>query len=1685
MLASSVQAQQSKPSFQMLIDQADTLHDSGDIYDASEKYLAALASIDLSTITLNEYPSVIRALERAGYVFYLVDSYNLALQYFWLALDLSRELPGKEQAYSIIPKLANTYKYMRMENVSPPPLEADELETAEVYYKIIGEPQYYENELYAFINAGLFDGLYSASTGSIYGSYNPDYPDRLIMLLGSATIDDLDSSQAIIKINPLYLQEGEKKILKNDMAQMLSKVPRKDLNSIFWDLAIMQVLFHNINNEPIYDYRMLLKADSPELEEEILEIMRRDVYETWVWLDEQDDGSRSEMPNIFLDTLTSGRFQGKTVYEAMKITTNDDIRSFLGFVKVYPAKYMGIDYKINETYATWIINNCPIGFDEFFSYLMNAQTKEDYKNLVSKYYSEITNDEFFVMVTVKSEKLAEKIKVDEALNLMEKCKELAEFIDDKSYMGRYFFSVGRVYDIIDEDETAAIYYEKAIPFFIESNYLKGLSHSLNNIGAMYQNKQQYIEALNYFNRALDTKLKLMYSDSFVPENDYLSIAKTYYGIGRSHYFLANYSEAIKSYEQSIIYCLKANNLQAKSFAASVYTEVAKVHKKKGEFDLALNIYETQLLQYTEIGDDLSVADTYDNIAYINFDLGNYQKAYDTYYEAYEIKMGYAEWDDAGYSMSNCGQAMWNLGDLYLALTCHNIALELRKIGNSKSGQAYSISKIASLYNNLGQPEVAEKYYHNAFEIYKEVNDSIEIAAMANTIGNFYYDQKNFSIASDYYHQARRIYEGRNFKSEMAGIYKDLGDLYLKLKNYSEAGAYYSKALNIRREIDEKQNIMYSLIDYSLILLYSDFKTEEALVLIKEALELAISTGSKDYQAYCYQSLGDAYSYSAKNTLANENYRKALSIYESIGDVSGQCTVLRLLGANEISRGEFAEAFKLYNQALGIANEKNLRLEMARTYNNLTEFYYYTGDFNNAFKTIEYAHSIFEKDNNLYGIANTHVVEGNTFNLIGNASDAMKYYLKSDSIYVVLEDPISRATVLNNMATIAYMQGDYDKSLLLLNKSLNILDSVGLVINLKVTVTNNLGELYMEKGIWEEAEFYLSKSIELAQSMQATRYVWQGKTIKGKLRNKQGRYRESIDIITECYQAYLLSDEKMAIAECATILGKNYYSLKEYDKAKEFFNLAIEVNKSIGSVKMLWEPLYQMALVYRDLENNSDAIAYLKEAVGNIELLSGDIVGDPVKKKLFAKANNKKDIYETLISLLVANGEVKDGWVYQEKLNVFGLEEQTRGESIRGAGIASNEEVELAQLELKKDGIYNQLLNEKSKPIGERSEAKIAELERMMSIASDDYQNFFWDMVEKGEINNDFANTVNPEDLDAKRFNMDDDIVVIQYLITENKLIAFVAANDTLGAKVIDISKHVIENYVNSYYFMLIGRADISNINAASEQLYNVLIEPIKPLIKDKVKIAVVPGGILVKLPFQSLGKSTNTGFKYFGELHKVFYINDMNNTVIEESLKIANANLLAFGNADNTLPYAEKEVDLISNLVKNSTTYIKSDAMEDIAKNHMNNYQIVHFATHGVLDPVNFRNTYLTMAPNLDAGEDGLLTMNEINRIRTLRNCQLIVLSACNTAINDEKLEGWINNPAKAFLRKGAKTAIASLWAVDDAATGELMSRFYRNLLDGQNKIEAITNAQRDLMKSDKFSHPYYWAAFELIGQWK
>ncbi len=1650
---------------------------------AYQYYIKAIVLASETGPAEEYYKSLARVYEVTAAMSYDYELYAYANLFYERSLGFYRALEDLDGVVRVIPKIALSYQAMRLNDVNVAPQASEEEETAEVYYRIIEDPIYYEEYVELKINGGITDGLYPTSVGYVYATDKEPFVSRANTKLGSAKVLQLDTNATTLRVHAVDPTDSFYLIYKGDMVMMLSLIPKREFKSILWQLALKQVIFLNQNSDPIYDYRQLLSQDSEQLEDEILEIMQRDVYTTWEMLRDLED--RSQFQSIFEDKLESGRYKGFTVYEAMEKTTKEDVRAFLGFVKTFPGKYMGIPYKINETYATWVMNKCLIGFDEFYALTMAAKTDAELKEIATIYADELVDDDYFTYLTVEAENLAEAKNYEEAFNVNQRVIKLSSYFENKAILGWAYFNRARIFDFMDNDDSTEFYYETALRSFEKSNEQVGKSFCLNNLASIYEEWEQYEKANQFYRNAYKAKLALLNMEGNTVADYGYSLSKSCSGIGNTEYLLANYDSAISAYTRGIWWADQVGSLESKTYAVSLQTDMARVYKKRGQYGLASELYADQVKRYLELGEKAKVADAYDNEADVLFSKGEYQQALEKYLAAHDIKIKLEDWSGAGFSLSNCGQAMWNLGNLDSAISYHNKALSLRELGNDQKGMAYSVTKMADLYKEQGQPEVAGKYYEKALRIYQDFGDSLKVAELALSIGDYYYDLKNYTSALEFYDYSLAMYLARGMKSEVATVYAYKGYVYDQLKDYKKAKTLHLKALEIRKEINERQSIMYSLVDLSSVLMISEFKFDTALVLLNDALALAKETGSNDYEAYCYHNIGNAYFYRAKTSLAEENFRAALTLYEKTGNISNRCYMLLNLGSNEMQRGNFKGSMDYYNQSLELAKANNLSTQIANTYNYMAEFYYYMGEFQMAFNVIDSSYRLYITSDNPYGLANTHIVHGNTHNLIGNAPQALKQYHIADSIYGVINDPLSRATALNNMGTIHFFQGDYDGALLLFNQCKTIFDTTGMRSSLLNTVIGNFGEVYMEKGIWDESEKWLKEGIALAQELGSTRQEWGDKATYAKLLYKKGKYQESADLLLECYAAFKLSDEKMNIADCATHLGKAYYKLGQLTQAETYYNEALQVYRNIGSRKLIWEPLYQLALVAKDQNNTLASVAYLKEAVDTLESLSSDIKGNDSQKKLFAKANDKQNIYQTLITQLVEAGEVKTAWVYQEKLNVYGLQEQTRGVPTRGADDANEEQMELAELELKVDGIYSQLMNEKAKPAGQRSEEKIKELEKVMSVASENYSNYFWTLVDNGVISNDFANTVSPEALEQKRFELDKDIMILEYLVADDQIIIFMASADALGAKVIEIPKANIEAYINGYYNLLVNQASSDAINEAAAKLYTVLIEPILPFLGSTKKIGLVPSGILYKLPFQSLGKKENGKMKYLVEDFSIFYLNDISSMNNTEVLDASGVTLLAFGNADSSLEFAEKEVGMISQTFPGSIVYIKGDAHEDLAKKSMNDYKIVHFATHGNLDPINFNNSYLTMAPNLEAGEDGKLTMSEIRRIPTLRGCQLIVLSACNTAVNDQKLEGWVNNPAKAFLGKGAKSAIASLWSVDDAATGLLMQHFYQNLKAGENKVDALKHAQLKLINSEKFAHPYYWSAFELIGQWE
>jgi CHAT domain-containing protein len=147
-------------------------------------------------------------------------------------------------------------------------------------------------------------------------------------------------------------------------------------------------------------------------------------------------------------------------------------------------------------------------------------------------------------------------------------------------------------------------------------------------------------------------------------------------------------------------------------------------------------------------------------------------------------------------------------------------------------------------------------------------------------------------------------------------------------------------------------------------------------------------------------------------------------------------------------------------------------------------------------------------------------------------------------------------------------------------------------------------------------------------------------------------------------------------------------------------------------------------------------------------------------------------------------------------------------------------------------------------------------------------------------------------------------------------------------------------------------------------------------------------------------------------------------------------------------------------------------------------YEIVHFATHGFIDDDNPELSGLALSLFDEKGrqQNGSLRLHDIYNLKL--PVELIVLSACESALGTEIRGEGLVGLVRGFMYAGAKRIMASLWKVEDKPTAELMKRFYRHLLeDGETPAKALQMAQLEMSKQQRWKAPYYWAAFILQGE--
>ena len=188
------------------------------------------------------------------------------------------------------------------------------------------------------------------------------------------------------------------------------------------------------------------------------------------------------------------------------------------------------------------------------------------------------------------------------------------------------------------------------------------------------------------------------------------------------------------------------------------------------------------------------------------------------------------------------------------------------------------------------------------------------------------------------------------------------------------------------------------------------------------------------------------------------------------------------------------------------------------------------------------------------------------------------------------------------------------------------------------------------------------------------------------------------------------------------------------------------------------------------------------------------------------------------------------------------------------------------------------------------------------------------------------------------------------------------------------------------------------------------------------------------------------------------------------------------------LTHASEEADAISNIAPWGTTMVAKGFAanrETAMSSDVGQYQIVHFATHGFLNSEHpeLSGLVFTTTDRNGVKTNGLMPLHDIYSLEL--SAELTVLSACQTALGKEiKGEGLVGL-AHGFMAAGSKSVVASLWKVDDRATAVLMADFYESMLQkGMPPAAALRSAKLKMMRNKQWSAPYYWAGFELQGEY-
>lgn len=887
----------------------------------------------------------------------------------------------------------------------------------------------------------------------------------------------------------------------------------------------------------------------------------------------------------------------------------------------------------------------------------------------------------------------------------------------------------------------------------------------------------------------------------------------------------------------------------------------------------------------------------------------------------------------------------------------------------------------------------------------------------------------------------QLEQGRVKFTQSLAFYRSLGDRNEEARTLNNLGAFYSLT-------GDQQKAM----DY-----------------FKESLPLLRAVGDRGTEADTLNNIGHVYQGLSESQQALGYFSQALSLYRILGNRNGEAIALNALGVVNRSSGEFQKALDYFSQSLKLWHELRIREREAVTLHNL----------------------------------------GNMSMTLGENHQALDFFNQALPIFRSVGDPVSEAKTLSAIGAAWSSAGDQQKSLESYHQALLLQRKAGDRAGEADTLAQ-LGSAYHWAGEMQKAMDYYQQGLSLIRVV--------------------GDREKETGTLINIGLAYEKSDQK--------------------PRALEYFQQAHALARAIQMPEREASALFHQSRINDARGNLAEARQQLEESLRIVESLRGKLSAQELRASYFASVQSRYDFYIDLLIRMDQQAGRKGGLAALEASerararSLLELLAEARADIRQGVdpSLLASEQAFRRKLNARAVA-QTQLLSGKhteaqaaasAKEITELT-VKLQEAETQIRTASPRYAALI------------APQPLNAPDIQRL---LDDDTLLLEYALGEKASYLWAVTPtsinsyqlpprveiETAARKVYELltARQPLSGLTETQQHARVVAAEAA-FPAQAAALSQMLLGPVAAQL-GKHRLAIVAAGALAYLPFAALPDpaaprqpllvnheivnlpSASVLAVIRGEAagrqpatqtlavlaDPVFEASDPRVALARKrqperepaaftsdlSRALRSFSTSTTGRAGlSRLPFSREEAAAIAALapasqVLQATGFQASRATA--TKEELGRYRFVHFATHGLLNAEHPELSGLVFSLVNEAGQsqDGWLRLHEIYNLKF--NAELVVLSACQTALGKEvKGEGLIGL-TRGFMYAGAPRVAASLWQVDDLATAELMKRFYTGMLKDKLKpAAALRAAQLGLLNQKRYATPFYWAAFVLQGDWR